>query len=95
MLPLQLAEHDVALLLSTPCKFLQATISLGYLNRSKQISSYYDALVCVHSDKVCFMREGYDGLYMFPGGRVALEQEPVQAAVKYLQRQTGLHGLYV
>ena len=41
------------------------------------------------------MREGYDGLYMFPGGRVALEQEPVQAAVKYLQRQTGLHGVYV
>ena len=40
------------------------------------------------------MREGYDGLYVFPGGRVASEQEPVQAAVKYLQRQTGLHGVY-
>lgn len=41
------------------------------------------------------MREGYDGLYMFPGGRVASEQDPGQATVKYLQRQTGLHGLYV
>lgn len=57
----------------------------------------YMIMVCAlfHSDKVCFMREGYDGLYMFPGGRVASEQDPPQAAMKYLQRQTGLHGLCV